>query len=169
MVFEDVSLDELRGLLGSPDCEWLHLFVEISRFAPSGKPASELVGAFMEHHRLTTGWRRPLDLARLPAVDRLTAERYLTTVLQRELAYGTQRLSAGTARRAAALFLAPFGPTATFHPSISVTADLLAAREQGRPTSYSVLTGIFGSTLEEGLFAIDAAGCIGAVFVGDED
>ena len=44
MVFEDVSLDELRALLGSPDCEWLHLFVEISRFAPNGKPASEQIG-----------------------------------------------------------------------------------------------------------------------------
>ena len=38
-----------------------------------------------------------------------------------------------------------------------------------RPTSFSVLTGIFGSTLEEGLFAIDPAGYVGAVFVGDED
>lgn len=169
MTFEDDPLDELRALLSNPDCEWLHLFLGVSRFAPDGMPAPELIDAFMKHHRLTTGWRQPLSLARLPAVDRLTAARYLATVLQRELAYDTERLPAETARRAATLFLAPFGPAATFHPSISVTPDLLAAREQNRPTSFSVLTGIFGSTLEEGLFAIDSAGCVGAVFVGDED
>jgi len=169
MAFEDLPLAELRALLAEPACEWMHLFVEVGRFVPAGLLAPELVDAFMKHHGLTTGWRQPLNLAALPAVDRPTAERYLAGVLRRELAYDTARFAPETARRAAALFLAPFGPASTFHASISVTPELLAAREQRRPISYSVLTGIFGSTLEEGLFAIDPAGHVGAVFVGDED
>ena len=32
-----------------------------------------------------------------------------------------------------------------------------------------VFAQIFGNTLEEGVFAIDPAGLIGAFFVGDED
>jgi hypothetical protein len=47
--------------------------------------------------------------------------------------------------------------------------DVLFAKEHDQPCGFAVVTGIFGSTLEEGLFAIDPAGYVGALFVGDED
>ncbi|HVJ19733.1 MAG TPA: hypothetical protein VM686_30150 [Polyangiaceae bacterium] len=167
--FVDVTLDELRGLLDQAD--WQELFVAVSRCTEFAGNASDVVDAFLEHHRVTPRWiqRAVFNPERLPALDRSMAERYVAVLLQRELAYGTARLPREVALRGAALFLEPFGAGTVFYPSISLTAEVLTAKERDQPCGYGVYTGIFGSTLEEGIFAVDPGGCIGALFVGDED
>lgn len=168
MIFDDLPLTALHAVMAQ--AEWQRLFVAISRCEPIVEP-SPVVDAFFAHHGVRPAWQpQPVfDPSRLPRIERSRAERYVSVLVQRELAYGVPRLPPEMARRAAALFLESFGPTTAFYPSISLTSEVLLAKERNAPTGYGVMTGLFGSTLEEGVFAIDPAGCVGALFVGDED
>ena len=88
----DLPMDDLRGLLG-PDFS-ANLLVAVSSCAPIAAPQPEQVDRFLGHHLIKVGWKPwpTFDPQRLTLIDRATAERYLIVVLQRDLAYGEERL-----------------------------------------------------------------------------
>jgi hypothetical protein len=159
-----IELDELLALLDTAD--WQRRFVAVT-------PMEEVMDdeAAIRHLLRTEGIESPswFEPARLTRIDRALAERYLPVLFQRELAYDTERLRIEDARRAAELFLSPFGPETRFYATINLTTELVATMEKNAPVSYSLASGIFGSTLESGLFAVDPDGLVGGVDVGDED
>jgi hypothetical protein len=169
MEFEDLALDELRALLRG--ASWQKLLVAIARCPPIREPRSAVVTEYLRHCGVTPVWQQQpvFDPAQLPALDRSMTERYIAVLLQHELAYGCDRLARAAAEAAARLFLEPFGASADFYASVGIDADVLDAKERNLPCGYVVYTGIFGSTLEQGVFAVDRDGCIGLLFVGDED
>jgi hypothetical protein len=169
-MFEDLELTELRAVL-DPD-EFQELFVEIARCPPIDKPRTEHVRDFLRHHQEKFR-REPSDRVFNPkwpaAVDRAIAERYLAVLFQWDLVWGMERFPRTQALRAAGLFLAPFGPGSWFHPTIDLDGDNIARRDDPRQGCGASPRGFFGTTFEEGLFAFDPAGHVGALFVGEED
>jgi hypothetical protein len=169
-MFEDLPLDELRALLGE-DFSAGNVLVEVARCPPVPEPSPELFDDFLRHHQVKVGWSpKPLfNPKALRLIDRSTAARYIAVIAERDLVFHERRLPRATAEGVASSFLAPFGPRSWFYPNISLDEKLLVEKEENRPSGYGVYTHIFGNTLEEGVFAIDPDGHIGAFFVGEED
>src|SRR4029077_14813318 len=117
-MFEDLPLDELRGLIDRK--RYYNLLVAISRCPPIREPLPEHFDDFLRHHAVKIGAMTPrpiFDPKVLPLIDRATAERYIPLFLARDLAYRQELLPMPVAQRAARLFLAPFGPGSWFYPN----------------------------------------------------
>ncbi len=158
------ALDELLALLDTT--EWQSRFVAITRTDPDLADGDAVLHLLRANGVEIPAW---FSFERLTTIDRALAERYLPVLFRWELAYGTERLAAADARRAAELFLAPLGPQTRFYATIHLSPELVTALEQQGPASYACTLGVFGSTLESGLFAVDPAGLVGGVDIGDED
>jgi hypothetical protein len=159
-----VDLGRLFAVLDTAD--WQQRFVAVARCEPGVSVGDAILGLLRNEGVAIPSW---FEVEKLTPIDRALAERYLPILLRWELAYGTERLDAADARLAAELFLAPFGPATHFHATIMLTPDLVAAMEKRGPCSYGLTLGIFGSTLESALFAVDPDGLVGGIDIGDED
>lgn len=155
--------DELVTLLDTT--EWQLRFVAVMHFEPH-LPDEEAVLHLLRSHGIDTTW---FVFDRLTPIDHSLAERYLPVLFRFELAYGTPRLGIADAKRAAELFLSSFGPETRFYATISLTSDLVTKMVTRAPASYGCASGVFGSTLESGVFAVDPAGVVGGIDIGDED
>jgi len=155
--------DELLTLLDT--AEWQCRFVAVTR-VEAHLTDKEAVDHLLRTEGIDTTW---FAFDSLTPIERTLAERYLPVLFQWELAYGTPRLGVDDARRAAEMFLSTFGPQTRFYATIGLTSDIVTAMEKRAPVSYGVACGVFGSTLESGVFAIDPGGVVGGVDIGDED
>lgn len=155
--------DELLTLLDT--VEWQRRFVAVAR-VERDLTDKEAVLHLLRREGIDTRW---FAFDSFTPIERTLAERYLPMLFRWELAYGTPRLGADDAKRAAEMFLSWFGPQTRFYATIGLTSDIVTSMEQRAPVSYAVAGGVFGSTLESGVFAIDPGGVVGGVDIGDED
>jgi hypothetical protein len=157
------TVAELVTLLDTT--EWQLRFVAVTHVEPH-LTDKEAVLQLLRTKNIDTTW---FTFDSLTPIDRSLAERYLPVLFRFELAYGTPRLGVADAKRAAALFLSSFGPETRFYATIALTPDLVTKMETRAPASYGCTSGVFGSTLESGVFAVDPSGIVGGIDIGDED
>ncbi|MFN0253744.1 MAG: hypothetical protein ACKV2T_43145 [Kofleriaceae bacterium] len=155
--------DDLLTLLDTT--EWQRRFVAVTHVEP-GLADKDAVLHLLRTQGIDATW---FVFDNLTPIERTLAEHYLPVLLRWELAYGTPRLGVGDARRAAEMFLSCFGPHTRFYATIGLTSDIVTAMETRAPVSYGTTGGVFGSTLESGVFAIDPRGVVGGIDIGDED